>query len=225
MPRQYTRLSRDEWKALLGLYQTGINTVEELAQRYKVSTSSIAQRARSAGIVRRAQFSGSAGIATATTATAALALPVADDGTTEQRIRLTNDTAFLTSLQIQRILEASIAALTVPSNPVEAAATVRALEQASAVLDKLNRVRRCVLRLDKGGNENADAILPELPIRDMTTEEVRALRAQQEREDAEFSTGKGMSHGSDGTLAPLLVELEKDDDRIAEGCEDEVAWP
>ena len=224
MPRQYTRLSHDEWKALLGLYQTGINTVEELAERYKVSSSSIAQKARAAGVVRQARFTAAAGIASATSALATLALPAIDHTSTQDRIKASNDAAYSGCLMIQRVLEASIAALAIPATPTDAAVTIRSLEQAAAVQERVNKVRRVVLRMDKE-NGNADAILPELPIRDMTTAEVRARRAEQERQDREVGIGRSGLDVGDEDSAPLPVEVEKEDDRIAEGCEDEIAWP
>ena len=218
--RKYTRLDADSWKALLGLYATGVNTVEELAARYDVSTSAIMQRARLAGITRRASFRASVGTATAGIAAAASGAtslaPIADKATAEERITATNDAAYLGALAIQRMLDASIAAFTMPTSSVEAAALIRALDQAAAVQERVNKIRRTVLRLDRE-NMNSDVILPELPIREMTAEEYLALRAEQAREDQAHSVAS-LDRDLGALTTGELIEL---DDRVAEGCDDD----
>lgn len=212
MTRSYMRLNPDDWKALLGLYQTGVNTCEDLAARYGVSTSAIMTRARSAGVTRRSSFkAASYGIAAAASALTKLP-PLIDDSTIEGRIRATTEAAYIGSLSIQRMLDASIAAFTVPTTSNEGAATIRALDQAASVLDRLHKTRRVALRMDTV-NSNADTILPELPIRQMSNREHEALRAEQAREDQDTGTTTGVD-----ASANLDVKLAEDD-RLAEGCD------
>lgn len=166
-----------------------------------------------------ARFSATAGIAAASGAALALSASdaLSDPGTTEGRIKATIDAAYLGSLAIQRLLEASIAAFTVPTNPTEAAATIRALEQAAATQHKVDAIRRRLLRLEKE-NQNADVILPVLPIRQMTNAEVEALRLEQRQFDDRPLFDMNASSGSQVDDAPL--DLDEVDDRLAEGCDE-----
>ena len=61
------------------------------------------------------------------------------------------------------MLDASLAAMTMPTSPNEVAASVRMLDQTAAVAERINKVRRTVLRMDRE-NQNSHVILPELPI-------------------------------------------------------------
>ena len=184
-----------------------------------MSTSSITAKARAAGIIRLAKFSATAGIATALGATATLPILVAatSGGTShDERTRATNDVAYLGALAIQRVLDAAVAAFTMPTSAGEAAATLRALEQAASVQERINKVRRTVLRLDRE-NSNSDAVLPELPIRTMADAEIAALQAEQAAFD-----GLSVADQRD-----RLDQLDRDaqdgaDDVSAEPAEDHV---
>lgn len=225
MARRYTRLSKDEWDCLIDLYKTGVSTIPDLAVRYGVSTSSITQRVRSAGVKRLASFSPTTGIAAAASAIAGITLelpppigtgkPTTED--TERRVIETNNAALHGAMMIQKLLEVSLAAMVMPTNPVEIAATVRMLDQAAAVQERVNKVRRVVLRMD-GFNQNADVVLPELPIRDMTSAEYKQIRLEQEKYD-------GLPTGIDAFDAQDLEDEPEPDDVVEDGDDDEPETP
>ncbi|NPD68712.1 hypothetical protein HN018_13125 [Lichenicola cladoniae] len=186
MARRYTKLTKDEWSCIIDRYASGVTTIPELSARYSVSTSSIAQKVRAAGKVRTASFKPGAGIAAAAAAVAGIKLapepPIGagkpTTAETEARIIATNAAALSGALMIQRMLQASLAVMTLPTTPHDVAATVRMLDQAATVAERVNKIRRTVLRMDRE-NSQSDAILPELPIRDMTTLETKSLRLEQ----------------------------------------------
>ena len=64
----------------------------------------------------------------------------------------------------------------------EVAATVRCADTAATAMDRCNKVRRQVLRHDQN-NTNADFVLHEWPITEMSALEMEAVRAEQTRDE------------------------------------------
>ena len=193
--RRYTKLSVDEWNTITETYQSGISTLQEIADKYNVSIGAILSQAKARGIARRGAFPAGAAIKAlaggASASVAAALIPPTPHASCkptaasqEERIRATNDDGYNDAVAIQRLLRLAIAALPAPTTQQEAAATIRAADMAVTALDRANRVRRAILRLDRD-NVDADIVLPELPITEMTDAEVTQMREAQEREDRE----------------------------------------
>jgi hypothetical protein len=85
-----------------------------------------------------------------------------------------------------------------------AVAALRALDLAATALDRTRRSRWAALGLDKGVPASGE--LPELPIRDLTDEEVEAIRAQQLAED------EAASDAEDGCADADDVVIEGEDE-------------
>jgi hypothetical protein len=129
--------------------------------------------------------------------------------TAEDRIRATNDDVYADALAIQFLIRLAVAALPQPTNAQEAAATVRAADMAVTALDRCNRIRRTVLRLDKE-NHDADVVLPNLPITEMTDLETAAMRADQARDDRELGITTPAGYGEEEDGMPI------DDDDVVD---------
>ena len=194
--RRYTRLSVTEWDSITSIYSTGVSTLPEIAAKYSVSIGAILNQAKLRGNTRRGAFPAASVLAAASagapaSAVAALAPSAARSpakpsaATHEARVIESNEAAYIDSMAVQRLVRMAIAALPTPTTPAEAAATIRCCDMAITALDRANRIRRAVLRIDKGEGANIDVPLPELPITEMSDLEVDAMRAKQEQEDRE----------------------------------------
>ncbi len=229
--RKYTVLGADDWKCIIELYQTGVNTLSELSARFDVSIRAIQNRARSAGATRRAAFKPAA-LSAAKAGVAALspfvaAAPSGKRLTPEQRtvihedrIEATNEAAYMGALNLQRLLNMAMAAMPTPTTAAEGAALIRAIDQAAVAQERINKIRRTVLRLDQE-NQFSDVILPELPIREMSAAEYEALRADQAREDRAHGIA-ALDRDLDTFVTDEML-THPPDDRVAEGCEDDQA--
>ena len=205
--RQYTKLSSSDWDALIRIYSCGGATLFELSATHGVSVSAIMSHARARGATRRGTLPPAAAVrAVSSTAKTASGITTGivprSLATTEDKIRETNEAAYADATAIQNLLRIALAALPAPASPAELSAVVRCADQAANTLDRCNKIRRQVLRMDRENNA-ADAMLPELPIIEMTQLETEAMRAQQAREDREL--GVEVSH------ADQLPEQDEDD--------------
>ena len=187
--RPYRKLCASDYDSICSIYETGSSTLKEISQKYGISIGSILNQAKARGVSRRGTFPATTTLASASKASAALVIPsTTASATAAEKIRATNDDAYNDAVAIQHLIRASIGALQCPTTAQEAAATVRAADLAVTALDRCNRIRRAVLRLDKE-NHQADLVLPDLPIYEMTNLECEAMRAEQEAEDRQHGIG------------------------------------
>ena len=188
--RKYTKLSKAEFDSIVAIYSCGGSTLLELSEKYGVSVGTLMNQAKARGATRRASFPAMTAPTTPSTVSKTVASATAHTAprslaTTAERIAETNDSAYLDAAAIQGALRAALAALPIPTTPAELAATIRSMDQAATALDRCNKIRRLVLRLDRE-NFGADVVLPDLPIIEMTQLEVYEMRAAQESEDRQL---------------------------------------
>lgn len=199
--RRYVRLSSEQWAEARAAWVTGGVTAEELARRYGCSLRAIQ--------LHMLQHKAEKGSALAKHAAAvearvlAEALPSNDDLAT--RIRETREATYANATAIQQLVMNNVQLAQDPTTALGAVAALRALDLAAAALGRTQRVRWLALGLDKALPASDE--LPELLIREMSAEEVIAIRDQQHRDDAELNTGQSLAE-------------DDDDNRIEEGDDD-----
>jgi len=188
-PRRYTRLTPDQHAEMARLWETGLYTAAELAHRFGCS-----RRGVQAALERLGAVKGAAPLPSAPPAPSAgfcaapgPVLDGADDAPArqvqEERIRAAREAAWQHAAELEAMT--MHAARTLAAQP-PGATTLRALDLAASVMGRVRALRWASLGLDGKLPVDADD-LPELPIREMTREEIAAIRARQAAEDAELA--------------------------------------
>lgn len=206
--RRYARLSAEEWAEARAAWMTGGVTAEELAQRYGCSL-----RAVQLHMAKHKAQKGSAIAARAAAVEArvlAEALPDEDDLAT--RIRQTREGTYRDAMTIQQLVMQNVLLAQNPTTALSAVAALRALDLAATALGRTQRVRWLALGLDKAPPEPTE--LPELPIRVLTDEEVAAIRAQQEQDDALSPHAQARARAHEDAEDDVVIEGEDDDEAL-----------
>lgn len=213
MARKYKRVTDEQWQEITDKYLLGASA-KELSEEYDVAESTISTRFTRLGISKRltTALAAPTPIVPASSSHSASALPSIPTGTeltaeeVTQRIRTVRQAGYYDALQLQQIIRATISALPTPTSIRESAAIAKTVESLTNSLGKVYRVAEKALQMDRE-NADADAILPELPIREMTDIEVRIIRHRQELEDG------GAIFDDDGNIIPDSVDddVEPDD--------------
>lgn len=202
--RRYVRLTDEEWAEVRSLWATGGVDLSSLSERYGVTPRAIQAHCAKHGVVR-----GSASAARAKAAEErilATAMPENGDDLAV-KIRNAKAAALDDADAIRTLVRTQLQALAEPAAGLSAVAALRAIDIGASALERARRSRFAALGLDKG-DPLVNVELPELIIRELTTEEVTAIRDQQLQEDAEQ------------TRAGELDDFElaaNDDDIISEG--------
>lgn len=190
--RRYTRLTPEQWAEARAAWVTGGVTAKELAQRYGCSLRAVQ--------LHMAQHQAEKGSAMAARAAAvearilADALPSEDD--MAARIRQAREGTYADATAIQQLVMRNVQLAQDPTTALGAVAALRALDLAAAALGRTQRVRWLALGLDKAPPVTGE--LPELVIREISAEEVAAIRDQQRKEDEERGVQLASDDGPDG---------------------------
>lgn len=176
--RKYKKLSPADWASIEALYSSGGTTLAELSDEYGVSVRSIQLHLAKDGLKK-----GEAEAAVKEAAKArivARAMPQAE--ALADRIRLARDTALADAEELQNFIRETLAEVRSGGTLLSVPARMRLADQAAHSLDRVHRLQRTILGMDKEA-QAWEVELPELPIRVLTDEEVREIRAKQEAED------------------------------------------
>lgn len=204
--RSYKRLSPEEWRTVSQLYGTGSVTLPELSAQFGVSVRSLQNHLAESGTLK-----GSAAHEATKAATAhALATASPPPAMLTERIRAAKEATYSNALTLQTMLMAQLLPLQEGTIALPPGAAVRVIEQAANALDRVRRVQWAALGIDK---EDPTAIedLPELPIRELTPEEVEEIRAQQQADDRQLG------------ISPEEAEELEDNEVIEEVFDDQEA--
>jgi len=221
--RSYVTLTKHQWNEILELYGSGGTTAKELSEQYGVSASAISKKAADAGIKRYTRIapitaSGAnpsigAGMAHARfkTPQAKLFKPMDTD---ELRDAITNakQSTLASADALATILNSAIGSMVQPTTPNEVVQTARTADMLGAALSRVWKIRREVLGVDRE-NRDADAVLPELPIMEMTELQVKALRERQRQDDGAQGLNTPESDADDVLEGDTDPEIE----RVEEG--------
>lgn len=176
--RKYIRLSPAQWAEVEALWQTGGVTLAELSERFGPSARALQNHFAATGTVH-----GSAAAAISCAVRDAVLkdeLPVKDQLVT--RAKDTRERAYRHADIVQDLVMAQLEVIrNDPSQALRVNTALKALSLAAGALDRLHELKRRALGLDDEGVQDED--LPELPIIDLTTDEIAGLRAQQEEDE------------------------------------------
>ena len=201
--RRYRRLLPAQEAELRALWEAGATTADDLAARFGMS-----RRGVQAALSRLGARKGAAAGAVAAAVhkrVLAEAVPAHPDLAT--RIRETKDSAYQNAARLESLaMQAAEAAM----GEVGGVGALRALDLAASVLARVRTVKWAALGLD--GRAAADGEPPELVVRQMTPEEVAAIRRDQDRYDAALSRGDDPeTQHADDTTADDVVDEGGDD--------------
>lgn len=210
--RKYTRLVASKWAELRALWETGDHGLAELSDRYGVSTRAIQSHLSKLGSVKGAKAAAMA----AAVMTKVFKDELSDQDTLNHRGKETREAAYTNAVIIDGLIKAQLAlAQKNPSQAFKALTAFKMLSLASATSERTQTIRLRALGLDK---ENAlPDVMPELIIRDLSKEELKAL-ADRDESDEESDLGipiapAGIDSGFAGS------ETDESDDIIVEGGE------
>ena len=189
--RRYRRLLPAQEAELRALWEAGGTTAEDLALRFSMS-----RRGVQAALARLGAKKGAAaGAVAAAVHKRVLAEAVPAHADLATRIRETKDTAYQNAARLEALaMQAAEDAMA----EVGGVGALRALDLAASVLARVRNVKWAALGLDGRTPPEGDA--PELVVRELTTEEVAAMRQDQEREDAML--GRGGHEEDEGNTDP-----------------------
>jgi len=217
--RSYVTLTKQQWNEILELYGSGGTTAKELSEQYGVSASAISKKAADAGIKRYTRIapitpasganpSTGAGLAHARfkTPQAKLFKPMNTD---ELRDAITNakQSTLASADALATILNSAIGSMVQPTTPNEVVQTARTADMLGAALSRVWKIRREVLGVDRE-NRDADAVLPDLPIMEMTELQVKALRRRQRQDDGVQGLNTPDSDDDDALEGEAEPEIE-----------------
>lgn len=196
------RLNLKQWTEMRGEFLAGV-TVADLSEKYGVTKSAIYQRFKRFGI----------------DVVAVTNQQDRERGEKEaeeklKRIKQTRDMDFRLSEHLEKL------AINVQNDKSlkesERGDRLKNIQRTMNIVSQAWKNKRSILGLD-AENKNVDAILPTLPIREMTDLEEAALRKRQEQE------AQGVVFDDDGNPildADPLDDDEPEDDRVIEDGED-----
>ena len=200
--RRYAKLTPEQWAEAEALWTAGGTTLPELAATFGITERGLQARFASRGLVK-----GSAARARAAEAGARItdtALPDAD--LLAKRVKAVRESRYLDATAIQQAVMDQLAVIqSDPAALASVSAAIRTLNLAAMTVRETVRIRSEAVGLDK--HNSTDGVLPVLPIRPMTMEEVQAIRDKQEQEDR--------------ALALAAAAEEDDDEDIVEMTDDE----
>jgi hypothetical protein len=208
--RRYVRLSPSTWTEICGLWEVGDVTLPELAERYSVNT-----RTLQAQFAKRKIIKGSkAAELAAVVMKEVLKGELGDQDKITHRAVETREAGYVNATIVEGLVMAQLAlAQKDPTQAYKAITAMRMLSLAAGTLERLRALKWCALGLDK---ENAlRDVMPELIIRDLSKEELKALA---ERDESDEESDLGIP------IAPTSTEsgfagTDESDDIIVEGDE------
>ncbi|MBR0652748.1 hypothetical protein GXW78_24035 [Roseomonas terrae] len=182
------------------LWESGTVTAEDLAAKYSMS-----RRGVQAALLRLGAKRGAASAAIATAVSARILSDVMPEHPdTAARVRWTRDETYKNATRIEALAMAA-AEQAASGEIASAAAVLRALDSAAAIISRTRTARFVALGLDLRGSVH-DGDPPELVVKEMTPAEVADVRRQQEEEDAITRPGT-QDHSADETADPGADEV------------------
>ncbi|MBF0863469.1 MAG: hypothetical protein ABF932_04675 [Gluconobacter potus] len=191
--RKYVRPTTATWDEAAELYSRGL-TQDDIAERLNVSVRSVANNLHDALDRRRAALAASVTGTAATSPVPSIATASVPNVTErEEATKHWRATAWADSQAIQARLREEM------SKPAPDARAIRAFTAGADALRNLIKIGADILEVDKHA---ADEIIPELVVREITPEEVAAIRAKQRLENGDLDPAE---------LAALKEEASNDE--------------
>lgn len=204
MPRHtYTRLKPTDEAELVSLWTAGGTTAEELGTRFGLSRRGIQQALIRLGAPKKG--SGLAPITRAATARPPVPaeMPIISSSADRQRDAI--DAAYANAVQLELLTMHAVTEATA----LGGIAALRALDIAASALARLTTMKRAAAGLG-ATNPIMTGELPELTVRELTTQEVNAIRDQQLADD---NAAMGTDDDDDDDV--VREEGDGEDDRRA----------
>ncbi len=176
--RRYRRLAAPEEAQLVSLWEGGALSAEDLACRFGMSRRGIQAALTRLGAVKGR--SADEAVIAATQRTLAALPPLPSDPA--ERIHNAREAAYRDAVRLQQL---AMAAAEEAAQELGGVASIRVLAKVADVIAKARVVVWSSLNLD-GKMPVNEGDLPELPVRDLTDEEVAAIRDQQSLDDEEL---------------------------------------
>lgn len=175
--RKYTRPTKATWDEAAELYSRGL-TQDDIAEKLNVSVRSVANNLPQALERRMVALTTSVTGTAVTSPVPSIALAgIPDVADREAATRHWRAAAWADLQAVQAKLREEMGA------PVPDVRALRAISTSAEALRNLIRIGADVLEVDKNA---ADEIMPELIIREITPEEVAAIRAKQRFENGDL---------------------------------------
>ena len=179
--RRYKRLPPSTWAEIRALWETGETTLAELAERYGVRTRTLQAHFNRYGTRKAAKAKE---LAASVRAEIFASLEIDK----ENRVRLGKESqvcAFQNAVTIERLVMAQLEeAKKTPENAFKAATAIKTLSLAAQALERLHGIKHAALGLDQLPEDDND--LPVLTFRDLTTDEIKAIRSTQGDDELEL---------------------------------------
>ena len=217
LKRRYTKLPASDWAAIRAHWEIGNITLSELSDTYGVTIRTIQAHLKKHGVERGSKAAAFA----REVKEEVFAKELPEKDITVERGRETREVAYLDCVSIQQAIMRQVDEIkSNPENAYRAASVVKALGIAAAGIERLCTTRLRSLGLDY--DDVQEDKLPVLEIRELTLEEVKAIRNGQGSDELNDNqtpisrTTPQSYYDEEGSHAPdndVIVETDNDNER------------